>query len=684
MIKNKEEAKTRIEKLKKEINKYRYAGHVLDKNLISEQALDSLKKELFDLELTNPELITRDSPTQRVAGVPLKEFKKVRHVEPMYSLNDAFTEKDIMDWIGRMDNYLGRKIKLSDKTFYCELKIDGLGIELSYGNGFLRNGSTRGDGITGEDVTQNLKTIEAIPLKLSASDSELTSIRELIVRGEVFLTKKEFERINKEQKHNKEKEYANPRNVAAGSIRQLDPKIAASRKLDSFQYDIILPVDKLSSRGILYHSEEHEALHKLGFKVNPHNKICKNLKEVFAFRNYWENHREKLPYEIDGVVVLINLNAEFDALGIVGKAPRGAVAYKFSPRETTATVKNIAVGVGRTGVLTPVAELEPVLVGGVTVSHATLHNADEIGRLGLKIGDTVIISRAGDVIPKITKVLHNLRTGTEKSFHMPRLCPVDNAPVIRDGVAYKCSNMRCGARNREGLYHFVSRNAFNIEGMGPKIIDRFLDEGLISDAADIFSLKEGDIAALPRFGNKSAENLIKEIVARKKIKTARFIYSLGILHVGEETSVLLARELPARTTPGGLAKKLKNYSMEDLQKISDIGPKVGESIRGWFNDEKNMRLISKFEKTGIHLENKESAGRRIFSGKSFVLTGTLRSMSRDEAKEKIRARGGDISESVSKKTGYVVVGEEPGSKFEKAKRLDVKIVDEKEFIIMLS
>ena len=719
---NKEEAKKRITKLREAIDHYRYAYHVENKSLISDAALDSLKKELFDLEQEFPDLITPDSPTQRVAGKPLKEFKKVRHDTPMTSLNDGFSEEDLRDWFTRVENFLDRKVK---PEFYCELKIDGLAIELVYENGILVGGSTRGDGTIGEDVTQNLKTIEAIPLRLKGSTStppatgqassgtkdflvpeqsrRATISKRLVVRGEVFLTKKEFERINKELAKKgpasakamagKEKIYANPRNLAAGTIRQLDPKITAERRMDSFQYAIVTDV------GQKKHSEEHEILHELGFKTNPNNKIVHSLEEVIEFRNYWEKHRDKLPYEIDGTVVILNLNKDFEAAGVIGKAPRAAVAYKFSAKEATTIVKTIKVQVGRTGALTPVAELEPVSVGGITISHATLHNADEIERLGLKIGDTVIINRAGDVIPKVLKVLRELRTGKEKEFKFPTHCPVDGSKVVRDampdgrqGVIYRCSNPKCGARQREFLYHFVSRGAFNIDGLGPKIIDRFMDEGLISDAADIFTLQKGDIEVLERFGEKSAENIVTEIEEKKKITLSRFIYSLGILHVGEETANLLAQKFQSvvveprkfEVRPRKIDAFFQRLSLEDLQQVRDIGPKVAESIYGWFREKRNEHLIEKLDKVGVKIESQRSTVKsQKLKGLTFVLTGTLESISREEAKEKIRSLGGEVSESVSKKTSYVVVGEEPGSKLEKAKKLVVKILNEEEFLKLL-
>ncbi len=678
---NRSEAKERIGKLRKAINRYRYAYHVLNKSEISDEALDTLKKELFDLEMQFPDLIAPDSPTQRVAGKPLPEFKKVAHESRMNSLNDAFSEADVKDWLQRLENYLGGKI---GQEYYCDLKMDGLAVELVYENGFLVQGSTRGDGMVGEDITQNLKTIEAIPLRLEDGPP-----KHLIVRGEVFLNKKEFARINREQEKKGEKVYANPRNLVAGSVRQLDPKITASRKLYFYAYGI-------KGAGAEYlkefptHAAEYQKLKEYGVAPNPDGRVVRSLDEVFKFHQEIGKKREKLAYEIDGIVVVVNDNKIYERAGIIGKAPRAGVAYKFSPKEATTIVENIQVQVGRTGALTPVAVLKPVEVGGVTITHATLHNADEIGRLGLKIGDTVIVSRAGDVIPQITKVLAELRTGKEKTFHMPEKCPVDGSKVVRDGVAYRCSNKNCGARQRESLYHFVSGNAFNMEGLGPKILDRFLDEGLINDPADIFTVRKGDVAALERFGEKSAENIVAEIEARKKISLDKFIYSLGIIHVGEETARLLAQRIVVSSKkqvvrPVEVLEIFEKMKEEDLQEIKDIGPAVAKSIAEYFADKRHRELIRKFDKVGVILETKELKPKsQKLQGKTFVLTGTMEGMSREEAKEKIRQLGGETSESVSGKTSYVVAGAEPGSKLDKAQKLGVKVLDEKEFKSLLS
>ncbi len=673
----KQQARERILQLKKAINKYRYERLVLNKEAISPEAEDTLKKELFDLEQQFPDLLTLDSPTQRVGGEPLKQFKKVRHDAPMLSLNDVFGEEDLQAWAERVENYLKRSIP---REYYCELKIDGLAVELVYERGILTQGSTRGDGVTGEDVTQNLKTIEAIPLDLREEGNRKIPDR-LVVRGEVFITAKEFERVNREQEKKGGKTFVNPRNMAAGSVRQLDPRITASRRLDSFAYDVVFP------RGVgKTHEERHQYLEMLGFKTNPNNETCRSLEEVVAFRNKWEKDREKLPYEIDGIVVIVNDNRIFEEAGVIGKAPRAAVAYKFSPREATTIVEEIKVQVGRTGNLTPVAYLRPVEVGGVTITHATLHNFDQIARLGVKVGDTVVVTRAGDVIPYITRVLPELRTGKEKEFKIPQQCPIDGSPVIREGAIYRCSNPQCGARNREALRHFVARSVFDIRGLGPRIIDRFIDEGWLGDPADIFELKAGDIAALPRFGEKSAENIIREIEGKKKISTPRFINALGILHVGEETALLLAREVftSSVTKPKQIGEVFKKLSLEDLQRIPDVGPKVAESIYDWFHKERNIKLLEKFDRAGLRLEYSGVAAKSSqLSGKVFVLTGGLEAMTRDDAKARIRELGGDVAESVSKKTDYVVAGSDPGSKYEKARQLGVKILDEKEFLDLL-
>ncbi len=670
------QAKGRIRKLKQEINHYRHAYHVEDQSLISDQALDSLKNELVRLEKQYPDLVTPDSPTQRVGGEPAKQFKRVRHEIQMLSFNDVFSEDELRAWWERLENYLNRKIEIEA---YVEPKIDGFAIELIYHKGILVLASTRGNGLAGEDVTSNVKTVEAIPLNLN-DVSKIAVPEDLIVRGEIFMTKEEFERINARQGKGGDKIYANPRNTAAGSIRQLDPKIAASRRLDAIAYAL------MSDLGQKTHADEHDLLHKLGFKTdNKHHKLVYSLEGIFEYRDKWEKGRERLPYQIDGVVVVANNRGLFTELGTVGKAPRGAVAYKFSPEEATTVLQDIKIRVGRTGVLTPVAVLEPVEVGGVTVQHATLHNFDQIERLGVKIGDTVIVSRAGDVIPQIVKVLPKLRSGKERAFNVPTKCPIDGSPVIAEGAVWRCSNRDCGARLRETLSHFVSRQAFDIRGMGPKIISRFIDEGFILDFADIFKLGEEEIAVLEGFGERSAKKLLQEIGGRKRIDLARFIYSLGILHIGEETAHILAREIAGKVSkPTDLLKTIGNISENELMMFQDIGPKVAKSIRDWFNSLRNKEILRRLDEVEVMIikSDRPSGGR--LSGKSFVVTGSLESMSRETAHSRIRALGGSPSGSISSKTSFLVAGGDPGSKLGKARELGVRVLTEKEFLDMLS
>lgn len=679
----KAEAKNRMGKLKDLINQYRYARLVLDGPMVEEAVEDSLKKELFDLEQEFPDLVTPDSPSQRVGGKPLEKFTKFTHPERMLSFNDAFGREDMEDWLDRMARVVGEKIPEAGPArpnfaqqklggFYCELKIDGLAIELVYKNSVLEIGSTRGDGIVGENVTQNLKTVEAIPLSLLPSSSIQPSAT-LVVRGEVFITRKEFKRINKEQEKSGGAVYANPRNLAAGSIRQLDPTVTASRKLDSFAYSLV------TNLGQRTHEEEHRILKELGFKTNPHNKFCENLEEAQKFRDYWEKEREGLNYEIDGVVVIVNDNRMFKKLGVVGKAPRAAVAYKFSPKESTTKVKDIIVSVGRTGALTPIAILEPVEIGGTTVSRATLHNEDEIRRLDVRIGDTVVIGRAGDVIPDVKKVLRELRSGREKIFLFPTKCPVCGGPVrrVEGEAAHKCVNKNCPAIKREGIYLFVSRGATDIDGIGPKIIDQLMDTGLVKDAADLYLLKKEDLLNLERFADKSAENSIAAIQSRRKIPFARFIFALGIPHVGSETALDLARQF-------GTFDKLAQAGETDFLRIKDIGEVVAKSIHRWFADKRHQKLLAKFEKAGVRVLKQELAQKSDrLKDKTFVFTGALDTITREQAEKLVCEHGGNTSSSISKETSYVVAGADPGSKYDRAKKLGVTVLSEEEFFGMI-
>ncbi len=668
----KTEAKKRIEKLREVINHHRYLYHVLDKQEISDEALDSLKKELFDLEQQFPDLITPDSPTQRVAGKPLEGFEKVSHPGRMISLNDAFSAQDFHDWIERLNNFLGKPYH---GDYYCDLKMDGLAIELRYENGVLTQASTRGDGLTGEDVTQNIRTVEAVPLRLRGEERSLP--KTLLIRGEVFLTKKEFKRINKDLEKAGERVYANPRNLAAGTVRQLDPKIPAGRKLSFYSYGI---VGADGSYGSVFdsHDAEYKALNEWGVSTNSHGHVAKTPEEVLKFHQEWEHKKDTLDYEFDGVVISVNDNETYRRAGIIGKSPRGAVAFKFSPRTAETIVEDIQVQVGRTGVLTPVAHLKPVHIGGTMVSRATLHNMDEIKRLGVKIGDTVIVGRAGDVIPDILQVITKLRTGKEKEYRLPKHCPVCGTTIKKQEgqVASYCPNTDCPARQREAIYHFVSRNALDIDGVGPKIIDALMDAGLIQDYADLFTLKIQDIQNLDRFAEVSSANVVEAITQRKKVPLSRFIYALGIMHVGEETGRVLAQNFHT-------LEKISGASEEELTAVKDVGPVVAASIVEWFKRPYHKNLLKKFEKAGVVIISEKAVTKGKFSGKTFVLTGTMNSISREEAEEKIRKLGGKATSSVSKKTDYVVAGSEPGSKHEKAKKLGIKIIDEKEFLKML-
>ncbi|MDO8524053.1 MAG: NAD-dependent DNA ligase LigA [bacterium] len=688
----KEEAKQRIEKLKKLIDHHRYLAHVLDKQEISESALDSFKKELFDLEQAYPSLITPDSPTQRVAGVPLNKFKKVEREKPMLSLQDGFSFEDLLSWEDRLRRLLNtQEIKKLD--YFAELKFDGLAVELVYENGIFILGSTRGNGLIGEDVTQNLKTIEAIPLKLTAPkepssfEGRRNSVPSspVVVRGEVLISKKDFAKMNKQQEKFGLPVFANPRNIAAGSIRQLDPKITAQRNLDFYAWDLV------SDLGQKTHNQKHQLLKELGFKINndTFSKKCQSLKEVLKFRENWLKNRAQLPFEIDGLVVQVDNIGLFDKLGVAGKSPRGAIAFKFPLKESQTIVEDIIIQVGRTGAITPLAILKPVEIGGTTVSRATLHNADEIKRLSLKIGDTVIVGRAGDVIPDIIKVLPALRTGKERFFKMPSDCPVCGSLLLKKigDVVLKCPNIKCKARKRRYFYYFVSRPAFNIEGLGPQIVNQLLDSNLISDPADLFFLKKSDLLNLERFAEKSADNLIASIQSKKQINLSRFIYALGIDGVGEQTSALIAQMLRIKNQELRIREILdycQAISLEEFQEVKDIGPVVAKSIHDWFGDKQNIMFLEKLNRAGVRIRNQESGIRnQELKGKSFVLTGTLENMAREIAKEKIRELGGDVVDSVSKNTDFVVAGENPGSKLDRAKTLGIKILSEPEFLKMI-
>ncbi len=677
----KKEAHQKISKLKKVINYHRYLYHVLNQQEISDDVLDSLKHELYQLESLFPEFITVDSPTQRVAGLSLKGFKKVKHSTRMLSIEDIFSEEDLKDW----KNYLKKLIPSQKLDYFTELKIDGFAVTLIYKKGVFWQGATRGNGTQGEDVTQNLKTIESIPLKLEPQFSLkqktklsretkekikiLVSRGTIEVRGEVYMEKGDFEKLNRGMIKKGEKTFANPRNLAAGSIRQLNPKMAASRPLKFLAYDVI------TDFGQKKHSESHQILSILGFKTDQ-GLECKSLKEITGAWKKATKKRDSFPFQIDGLVININNNLIFKKLGVIGKSPRGIRAFKFSPKEAVTIVKDIKIQVGRTGALTPVAILEPVKIEGVVVSRATLHNADEIKRLDVRIQDTVSVIRAGDVIPAVTKVFVKLRSGKEKKFKMPKTCPSCKTKLVKGDkdVVWRCPNRLCFDRKKEYFSHFVSRGAFDIVGLGPKIISRIIDKGLVSDPADFFKLKEGDILLLDRFGEKSARNLVDALKAKKRITLPRFIYAMGISNVGEQTARLLADKF-------GSLDKIKKTSRIDLEKIKDIGSVVSSSIYKFFHEESSLRFIKKLKECGIEIQDEKVKTKGLkLKGLNFVLTGTLTSTSRSEAKSLIRSLGGKISESISKNTNYLIVGQKAGSKLKKAQKIGVKIINEKEFI----
>lgn len=676
---DRKQAAGRLEKLRALIDEQRYLVHVENREDLSEGALDSLKHELTELETEYPDLITPDSPSQRVAGGVLTGFTKVQHVDergkpfPLQSLADVFSEGELEEWHARLVGTL----KQEKFELYCDPKMDGLAVELTYENGIFVRGSTRGDGEVGEDVTENLRTIEAIPLKLRGGSPPT-----LIVRGEAYMTKRAFRALNEAQEAAGQQPFANPRNAAAGSLRQLDTKVSSSRKLSFYAYG--LGMSRAAQRAT--HSENLEMVRTYGIPTNPAGRLVSSLKEAETYHRDLEKKREKLPYEIDGTVVRVNGTDAFIDAGIVGKGPRGAVAYKFPALEATTVLEDIVVQVGRTGVLTPVAHLAPVAVGGVTVSRATLHNADEIERLGLLIGDTVVLQRAGDVIPKVLRVLSELRTGREYPFVMPETCPVDGSPVVRDGVMYRCSNPVCGAQVREQLQHAVSRGALDLRGVGPKILDRLFDEGLVEDIADLFELSAGDLAGVERMGEKSVEKIIAEIAEKRTVQLDRFLVALGIRHVGEETSrtlaMWIAKKNPAPTVME-VGEVIARAPVEELEKIDDVGGIVAESISSFFRREQTPHLLERLARIGVTVTTDRLPQSGPFSGQTFVVTGTLEGMSREEAEQAIRARGGSASGSVSRSTNYLVAGEKAGSKLAKATELGVTVLDEAAFLKLL-
>lgn len=671
----KAEVKARITKLREIIDYHRYQYHVLDRQEISDAALDSLKHELYKLEQEYPEFITPDSPTQRVGGKPLDKFVKVKHKVRMLSIEDVFTPDEFIDWYRKVSEKIGQK----QVAIFAMVKLDGLAISLRYENGILKTAATRGDGEIGEDITTNIKTIEAIPLRLQElSDRELekfgiknSATNELEVRGEVFFPIKAFEKFNQQTKKEGKAIFANPRNAAAGSLRQLDPKVVAGRGLSFFAWDIVTDLGQKT------HAEEWKILSALGFKVNPEGGLFNSVSEAENFWQTIQKKRKQLGYWIDGTVIRVNDNAAFSRLGVVGKTPRGLVAWKFPAEETTTTIEEVEWCVGRTGALTPVALVKPTWLGGTTIKHVSLHNFEEIERLGIKIGDTIIIFKAGDIIPKVKAVLKELRPKETKAIRLPTKCPVCNSLATKkEGeVAVVCSNRRCYAQDRERVLY--AARAFGIDGLGPQTIALLIDNGLLQTPPDLFNLKADELLGLERFAEVSSVKLVEEIQAKKTIPLANFIVALGIKNVGEETARDLAEHFHT-------LEKFITVQLEDSVLVPQIGEVVAKSIVSFLSESNNQKMINDYFKNGVKVLSAVSRKNDLpLSGKTFVLTGTLSSMSREVAKERLRALGAEVIETVSKKTTGVIVGAEPGLKYEKAKKIGVKILSEKDFLAMI-
>ncbi|HTM68419.1 MAG TPA: NAD-dependent DNA ligase LigA [Candidatus Binatia bacterium] len=684
------QARQRIDQLRKSIDRHRYLYHVLDEQEISDAALDSLKHELYKLEQEFPDLITPDSPTQRVGGRALAKFEKVRHATPMLSMEDVFAPEEFDEWHARVGKLLGRE----RFAVFCMVKVDGLATSLVYEDGLLSVAATRGDGRVGENITANIRTIDAVPLRLNApTEAQVAAflkkhrgavdekkVRRALerhggrieVRGEVYMTEKAFAALNEEQKKRGDEPFANPRNAAAGGVRQLDPGITAERKLSYFAWKLV------SDIGQTTHAQEWELLPLLGFKVNREAARADGVGEV---RSYWkrmQERRAKLGYWIDGTVVRVDDNAAFERLGVVGKTPRGLVAWKFPAEEATTVVEDVRWYVGRTGALTPVANLRPTWLGGTTVQHASLHNADEIERLGLRVGDTVILYKAGDIIPKVKKVLTELRPAGAKDVRVPKKCPVCGAAVERrEGeVAIVCENAKCPAKQVEFLANFVSKRAFDVGGLGYKVVEQLMGHGLVARPGDLFRIKASDLIDLERFGETSAANLVAAIDKARRVTLARFIIAMGIMHVGDETAADLADRF-------GTLEKFRRAAKDDLESVSGIGEVVAGSVAAWLADKEHQRMIDDLLDAGVKVERARKPADQPWKGLSFVFTGELESMSRDEAKDKARSLGADVPGSVSKKTSYVVAGPGAGSKLENARKLGVKVLNEAEFLAML-
>ncbi|HEY7783180.1 MAG TPA: NAD-dependent DNA ligase LigA [Pyrinomonadaceae bacterium] len=660
-----------IERLREQIRHHDELYYVQDAPEISDREYDLLLEKLKGLEEKCPDLITPDSPTQRVGGRPAEGFAEVRHRRPMLSLDNSYN----LDELRAFDVRCSRLADGRAVEYVAELKIDGLSISLSYTDDLLVRGVTRGDGRTGEDVTQNARTIRSVPLRIRSQAKSIG--KEIEVRGEVFIPRNVFERINADREEQGEPRFANPRNAAAGAIRQLDSRIVATRRLDMFAYDLLTG----DRKPFATHWEALDWIEQAGFRVNPYRELCSSIDQVIDFAERMEKQRDELSYEIDGLVVKVNSTALQDEFGTTQKAPRWAIAYKYAARQATTQVLSITVQVGRTGALTPVANLQPVLLAGSTVSRATLHNADEVKRLGIKIGDWVLIEKGGDVIPKVLKVIESKRTGAEKAFRMPRKCPVCGGEVSRpEGeVVARCIAADCEAQLLGRLLHFCSRRAMRIEGLGVSLAEQLITGKLVHDVGDLYKLTLEDLCALERMARKSATNLLSQIDASKNRDLSNLIYALGLRHVGERTAAILARHF-------GSLEKLSNATVEELDDVPEIGLTVAESVRDWFDDEGNVELCQRLTAAGVKTKSDVKSNvvaDEKFAGKQFVLTGTLDSFTRDEARALIESRGGRVNSSVSKKTDYVIAGSEAGSKLDKATELGVSVLDEAQLKKML-